>query len=261
MALGLVALTAACARPVGDLGRAEPDYLHDTLMPAAGDLRARFDGHPVSGFNKSDQEIRMHDLVWRFLTAPRTYDWFHDTATELQRTRLTAATDDRFSEKEYYDWLHGTAYRSSATRYATLADDVAADLATLPETFDAICAVQTLDRQRATAARAIIGIGAGTKADMLARRAENEAAIGWFTRALAYRNASYSYALDHLLVETPDVAGKKADGLLADLAAWTAEARSGEFCTRGRSGRVVARPVPAIPSRFSQKPDSAIAGS
>ena len=36
-ALALVALAVtACGRPTGDFGRAEPSFLHDTLLPAAG---------------------------------------------------------------------------------------------------------------------------------------------------------------------------------------------------------------------------------
>ena len=40
-AAALIVLLGACARPVGDFGRAEPDVIHDDLMPAAGASRAR----------------------------------------------------------------------------------------------------------------------------------------------------------------------------------------------------------------------------
>ena len=64
--------TAACSttRPVGDFGRAEESVLHDTVMPAVGELKTEYiDKRPVSTFNQTDQEREMHDRVWRYLSA------------------------------------------------------------------------------------------------------------------------------------------------------------------------------------------------
>jgi hypothetical protein len=243
-------LLAGCARPVGDLGRAAPDYLHDTAMPAAGDLRARAQGVPRSSFNRTDQEAGMLDRIWRFLVAPRTAQWFASTAAELQRTGITGPTDSQFKEDGYYRWLHGTAYQSSTVRYATLAADVEADLATIPDTFKAICAVREVDRERAVAAAEISGLPAGTPAEVAARKSENEAAISWFTRALGFRFRAYSYALDQLLVETPSPAGQRADHLLADMEIWVHEAEAGQFCDGGRIAGPGHRPSPGVPSRY-----------
>ena len=70
-----------------------------------GRARASADGEPVSRFNLTDQEREMHDRVWRFLVAPHAKDWFYDTAVELQRTRMTGATDLRFDSDRYYQHL------------------------------------------------------------------------------------------------------------------------------------------------------------
>jgi hypothetical protein len=246
----LLLLLAACARPVGDLGRVDPDYLHDTVMPAIGKARAEGQGVPRSRFNRTDQETEMLDRIWRFLVAPRTADWFASTAAELQRTGITGPTDTRFRLDGYYRWLHDTAYQSSSVRYATLAADVEADLATLPPTFKAICAVEEVDRERAVAAAEIGGLAAGTDAEVAARKSENLAAISWFTRALGFRYRAYSYALDHLLVETPSPAGRRADHLLADMQMWVHEAEAGRFCGAGRIIEIGQRPAPGIPSRY-----------
>ena len=62
----LVLLTVtACARPVGDFGRAERNVLNDEVLPAIGNTLS--DG---SRFNLADQEIEMRDRVWRYLVAP-----------------------------------------------------------------------------------------------------------------------------------------------------------------------------------------------
>jgi hypothetical protein len=244
----LLGTTAACVqRPLGDFGRAEPGVVHDEVMPAIGQTRAQLFSEPVSQFNLSDQEREMHDRVWRFLVSAHAQDWFFDVAVELQRTRLSGPTDQHFRPDRYYRWLRQTDFASSRVRYNAVSDDVRLDLGTLPSTFRAICAVIEIDRQRGVAAREIAGIGEGTRENALARKAENDTYIDWFVRAVTYRYESYSYALDHLLVETPHEEAVEVDGLLSDMAIDVEQARRGDFCAAG-SG-VVPRGNGALPSR------------
>src|SRR5690606_20959271 len=140
-ALVLLLAVAACARPTGDFGRAQPGLLHDGIMPAIGSTRAQLAEEPVSHFNIADEEREMRDRVWRFLVAPHAHDWFYDTVVELQRTRIAGTVDHRFEPARYYRWLRQTGFSSSTTRYRAVADHIVADLATVPETFRAICAV------------------------------------------------------------------------------------------------------------------------
>ena len=44
----LVIAVSACARPVGDFGRAKSDLLHDEVLPSIGSLRATASSEPVS---------------------------------------------------------------------------------------------------------------------------------------------------------------------------------------------------------------------
>lgn len=247
-------LPAACARPVGDLGRADPSVLHDVVMPTIGTFRARNAGEPVSGFNQSDEEVAMADHIWRFLVSSHARDWFYDTAAELQRTRLTPANAIKFSPDRYYDWLHGTKYQSAPVRYATVKSDILADTDTLPATFTAICAVKKMDRRRVFAARHLVGVGRTDLTDLAARRAENIAQIAMFVHALRYRYESYDYALNHLLIETPYPDAVGVDGNLTSLAADLHRAESGDFC--GPTGIATDRPFMGrdreIPSRFSR---------
>jgi hypothetical protein len=244
-------LLAGCARPLGDFDRAQPSVLNDSLMPAAGNLRALAVGQPRSAFNLSDEEQRMRDVVWRFLTSGRTRDWFFDVAVELRRTGIAAGPSARPSIDRYYNWLHSARYQSSSVRYATLADDIGADLATLPASFAAICAVETVERQRVTSAANLPDVGDAARADISARHAENDEQVAWFVRAVRYRYDSYNYALDHLLVETPADQAKGVDATLAALGQGVDRAESGAFCGHdGAPGPI--RPVTAaVPSRFS----------
>ncbi|MDB5562347.1 MAG: hypothetical protein JWN11_1765 [Hyphomicrobiales bacterium] len=257
--LGLLAL-GACARPIGDFGRAETTFTHDVAMPAIGAARTQLEDRPFSGFNRTDQENAMQDRIWRFLVASHSHDWFYDIAMELKRTGLSTASDRRFSTDRYYKWLHGTAYASSAVRYATLASDIDADLATLPETFKSICAVIEVDRERKVAASGIASLDDPTSQAVFARKAENNDAIGWFTRSLRYRYESYSYALDHLLVETPHPQGEGVDARLSDLDQFVIAAEHGQFCAPASGSAPPRAGMRPIPSRYA-RPVGSNAGS
>jgi hypothetical protein len=240
----LLGVAAACARPVGDFGRAQPGALHDDILPAVGKTRAQIAGEPTSRFNLTDAETEMHDRVWRFLVAPHAHDWFYDTAVELQRTRLTTASDHRFAPDRYYRWLRKTEYRSSQIRYASVADHIRSDLDTMPATFLAICAVLEVDRQRGTSSRELGGLAAD---QVRARRYQNDMRISWFVRAVRYRFDSYSFALDHLLVETPHSEAVKVDGRLDELSIYVGRAERGDFCSQSMMQQ--RREKDAIPSR------------
>jgi len=250
--LAVLLLLAGCARPVGDLGRAEPSVLNDTILPAAGTLRARVAGEPVSSFNRTDAEIEMADRMWRFETSGHVRDWSFDTVAELERTRLLPPPGPAFGVDHYYNWLHRTPYASAEVRYTTVRADIAADLGTLPDTFAVICRVRRIDQQRRLAAANLPALGARADFDVAARRAENDAAIDGFVRAVRYRFDAYSYALDHLLVETPYPDARAVDADLTRLGRAVQRAERGQFCGDGdvRPHAGDPDPRPEIPSRF-----------
>jgi hypothetical protein len=215
---------------MGDFGRADPDPMHDEWMPAVGKARAALNKEPVSSFNLTDQEEEMRDRVWRYLVAPHAYDWFGDTAVEYQRTRVTEMSSKPLKTNKYYNWLHSTRFASSRVRYSRLREDVLADISMLPAAFRSICAVLEIDRQRGVATNEIRGLEDKVTASAAARHHENQVVIRWFVRALGNRYDSYSYALDHLLVETPHEEAVAANASLSDLALYVEIADRGDFC-------------------------------
>lgn len=204
--------------------------LHDEVMPAIGNAKG-------SKFNLADQEIEMRDRVWRYLVAPHAYDWFGDVGVEFQRTGMAPISNKPLKTKKYYDWLHSARFASSRVRYTRIEEDAIADLGMMPSVFTSICAVIGLDRQRGIASNQIVGLEDEVSINAAKRHAENEAVIGWFARSVAYRYESYSYALDHLLVETPHEEAISANGRLSDLAVWVEAAERGDFCGDFSSGR------------------------
>ena len=236
-AIVLTLALGACARPVGDFGRAEADPLHDTVLPAIGTFRAKASREPVSDFNLTDQEREMRDRIWRYLVSPHAYDWFGDTATELARTRILPVSEKPRPADRYYRWLHRTRFASSAVRYSRIGDDVQSDIDMMPATFDAICAVLQVDRQRGLAANGLPTLEDTMRAEAAARQAENQIQISWFVRAATNRYDSYNYALDHLLVETPHDNAIGVNGLVSDLAVYVEAAQRGDFCNASLPGR------------------------
>ena len=257
--LALLLSAAGCVeRPTGDFGRAAPSFTHDTAMPFAGKMLARKRGEPVSDFNQTDEEDEMHNRVWRFLVAEHTKDWFYNIAVELQRTRIIAAIDSSFAVTLYYDWLRRTPYESSPVRFATVERDILADLDTVPGTFVAICKVIQIDQQRAIGRDSLGGLEPEVRASVGERKAENDAYIAWFVRALDYRYQSYDYALDHLLVETPNPRSIEVDLKLRLMERHVARAKRGDFCGDG-TGRVTVQSRFSIPSRYAtQKIDNEV---
>jgi len=253
MAIALVGAVAACARPVGDFGRAAPSFTHDVAMPTVGNWRAAQAGEPVSNFNQTDQERLMHDRVWRFLIAPHGRDWAFDTSVELQRTRIYPARDSRFTVDRYYNTLRGDAYQSSRVRYKRVGSDIETDIALMPATFQAICDVIEIDRQRAEALRSL-AMGSPMSVQAAARQAENAQYIDWFTRAVRYRYDSYSYALDHLLVETPHEEARAVDASLSRLQGYVLMAERADFC-KGIAGSGADTLSKSLPSRVFMTPN------
>lgn len=218
------------------------------MLPAVGDFMARQRREPVSNFNQTDQEREMHDRTWRFLVANNAKDWLFNTEAEMQRVRITRAKDFTFFPDRYYNWLKKTHYQSSRVRYATANRHILADLDTLPEAFRSVCAVIEVDRQRRIAVAELTDLAPTAHADVRARRIENQWYIDWFVRAVNYRYASYSYALENLLVETPHEQSVTLDATLRRLKPWVDRANRGDFCS-GANGQGAGGGV-TIPSRF-----------
>jgi hypothetical protein len=228
----LLAAVAACSGStttrVGDLGR--PVDLVNT-----GAIPERYIVEPgAKGFNRTDEEERMADRVWRFLHAPHVTGWF---IPRLPREPVAGRDDPA----RYYRWLQKTNYRSSEVRYNTVAGDVHADVLTLPDTFTAICAVETIDDRRALALAELGPLEPGIADRVAQRRADNSATIASFVVAVRYRYESYGYALDNLLVETPHANAREVDAVLSDLARFVARAEAADFCERPSPVLVLAK--------------------
>lgn len=232
LALAGVLLPAlAGAAELGDFDRKKPGVLNDDVLPALEYFGKVLTNQPHSSFALTAAEEEMHNRVWRFLVAPQSKGWAFEYGPEIRKARADGSPSP--GTERYYRWLSRADYESAAGRYGTLRAHVEADVATAGPVFDAICAVIEVDRQRELAAAQLGTIDAGTLKQQRGRAAENLAYEGRFVAALTFRYASYSYALDHLLVETPDPRARDVDASLSDLAGWVDRAQARDFCSAG----------------------------
>ena len=247
----LAGTMAAEARQLGDFGRVAPGVLNDDLIPAFERV-FRGTGRTPSAFNMTDEEDEMRDRIWRFLVAPHASGWAIEYSVEV-KPAAAGVPQGRYDDR-YYRWLSGARYASSHVRFNTMTDHAGADIGTLPGVFDSICVVRAIDRQRLVAFEALPQRNARTWRDLEARRLENDIAIERFVVALAYRYDAYSYALDHLLVETPHVESVTTDARLRQLAVWVELALAHDFCGHGAGGAHAGGA--ALPGRQLMNPPS-----
>lgn len=223
--LALVMITvAACGRPTGDFGRAEPSLLNDTLLPAVGNLVAsQVRKEPVSGFPLTDDEIELRNRAWAFVRAPHVRDWWLDSLVEGERTRILPILKGgdsvspemavpqialpliapAYDRSRYHGYLLSDGRLSTETLWVRVIDDAGADTALIPPFCAVAARVRRDDVERLGALRRQRLVEAGLHEGAEARVWENEETIAWVWQALGYRAASYRYAIDHFEVEAP----------------------------------------------------------
>lgn len=217
VSLALVfAALGACAQ-TGDFGRPAPSVVNDTLLPAVGGLAARGRGEPVSSYRLTDDEIEMRDLAWGVVMPPLSEQALERTLVKLARTRVLPVDRVRVEKESYVRTLIATSDRSSGARYARLRADIDADVARIEPFFSAAARVAAGDRARDRAAARVPELRPDERANVDARIEENGLLIAWVRLSFDERVVTYRYALDRLVLETPDPAAVSVEASLATL--------------------------------------------
>lgn len=204
LVLALPTLLAGCGRPTGDFGRAEPSFLHDRVMPAAGDLVAEWDRREVvSDFNRTDREGTLRDRAWSLVRAPHVRDWFGETLVEFERTRIVPPIDWAFEPKGYYNHLRRDPFVSSETRWNRVVADMRSDTGLIGPFWSEARRVREDDALRLRALDERRGGAPSELSNAYARIDENARVVDWVWRAMRLRVAAYRDAIDRMMVETP----------------------------------------------------------
>lgn len=188
-------------------------------MAGTGAIVARERGEVVSAFPFTDDEELMRDRAWRFLAPAHERAYLQRVLSDLVTTRILPA--DRFGEGRgaYHDALVSGSALSPASRYRRLAEDAAADERLLDPFARVASRVLAADRVRlATLAHARRADPSDVE-NAQARVVENRCLVAWVREGVVRRADSYAEALEHLVIETPQVQAVPAERTLAGFAA------------------------------------------
>ena len=214
-ALVLFALTG-CTE-TGDFGRPKQSLWNDVVLPAAGTLAAHARGEPVSRYVYTDDEEELRDRAWRFLMPAHERSWFESIIADLARTRVLPVDLHPADRTAYHGALMGESFRSPASRYRRISEDAIADLKLLGS-FAALAArVMAADRVRLRSLAYVRELDEDQVRHAIARVAENRCLIAWVRHATLARIGSYRYALEHVLIEAPQVEAIATERSLAKL--------------------------------------------
>lgn len=225
MTATILALAAAGCAPSGDFGRPQPSVVNDTLLPTAGAALATIRGEPVSLYRTTDREREMRDLGWAIVMPPHEAQHCDRFLVELRRTRILPASAVRLHKESYVRTLLWTDFRSSTARYARLLEDIEADTQRIEPFFQAAARVDADDRARRLALDVAREVKPVEQRFALARIEENGLMIAWVRDSFADRLDAYRYALDRLMLETPDRASVRIEEALNAYAAVLASLR------------------------------------
>lgn len=213
--LTLSGAVAGCVE-TGDFGRPRATVWTD-LTERTGAVAATVRGEPVSGSILTDNETELRDRAWRFLMPAHERAWFIRAFSELTRTRVLPASMHPENVATYHANLMAGEGRTPASRYRRLGEDIAAD-ARLVAPFASVAGrVLEADRVRLATLPHVRDLRVSEIRDAAARVAENRCLMVWVRREAALRLASYSYSLEHLVIEAPQTEAIGAERALTVL--------------------------------------------
>lgn len=217
-----VAMTAAAATlggcASGDFGRTRDSAKNDDMHRWLGAEANASRGMAPSQFQLTELERQLRDQAYFFIEPPRSRPAWKSVFGDYQPSPAPWRQQAAFDRTGYGRLLIDEPHRSHMSRYNVLMDDVRSDLTRLDPFFISAARVNDLDRKRHEAFKLVSGMTPQERDDALARMKENAAIVRWAEIALEQRVALYQWALQRLVLQTPDNMAADADRLIAELA-------------------------------------------
>ncbi len=208
---------AACVPPTGDFGRARPSLVHDDILPKVGRIIASQRHEPRSDLSFTDDERELRDRSWSIVMPNGPKPDYERALVELRRTRILPAHWTQLDRTTYAIRLSSEPHASSTSRYLRLRDDIEKDRASIPGFFMLAQQVIDMDAIRERTLDAMAVVSPRERENAMARIAENRVVIWWTHQAFKERASRYAYALERLMIETPDRAAITAERALMAL--------------------------------------------
>jgi hypothetical protein len=230
MAFAVLSLLGGCGTTNGDFGEVQPylvsDGIHDWVGPYAT-------GSVPSKFELTDDERALRDLAYPLVDPPYDRQQWYSVAGEYGLYR--PARGPAFDRTAYAKWLlsgdgpsplarysaklEGVRHdvttflspheRSPSVRYARLMDDVRNDMTQLPQFFETAGRVLDIDQKRQKSMALVSALSPTERKNAERRMRENASIVVLVREKLTQREASYRFALERLVIQTPS--GQAAD--------------------------------------------------
>jgi hypothetical protein len=207
----------------GDFGRTREDFRNDDMHRWMGAEVTGSVGLQSSQFQLTDDERQLRDQAYPLIEPPHSRPaWksvFGDYKPLPSPWRQGVPPFDRTT---YGRMLIDEPHRSDASRYAQLVDDVRDDITRFEPFFATAIHVLELDRKRNASLAHVSQLSPREHDDAVARMDENAMIVQWVQQCLERRISSYRWALERLVIQSPDNMAAEADRLINELAAQTA---------------------------------------
>jgi hypothetical protein len=201
----------ACAPALGDFERPRPSVVHEEVLPFFGKMGAKYRHEPVSDFRYTDYERELRDRSWSLLMPQLERQFFDRWVAEMRRTRIISVEKTVPKREHYVEKLLSEDFRSSGARFARLEMDIRNDRARFPLFVSVANMVADYDRVRERSLARTADLTPEERANALGRVEENRLLVWTVQKSMRERAVIYRYALERLVIETPDDAAIGAE--------------------------------------------------
>ena len=232
-----IRLQARCSAPVltlllisaalggcsgGDFGRTRQDFLNDDMHRWIGGEATGSVGLRASQFQLTDNERLLRDLAYPLIEPPHSRPAWKSVFGDYKPLPSPWRQEAVFDRTAYGRLLIDEPHRSHSSRYAQLIEDVRDDITRFEPFFADAVRVIELDKKRNASLSRVSELSPRERADAVARMQENSLIVQWVQQCLERRISSYRWALERLVIQTPDTIAADDDRLIRELAAQTA---------------------------------------
>ncbi|SDH80375.1 hypothetical protein SAMN05444171_6099 [Bradyrhizobium lablabi] len=220
VSVALGSLLGGCSG--GDFGRTRGDFRNDDMHRWLGAEATGSVGMTPSQFQLTENERQLRDFAFPLIEPPHSRPAWKSVFGDYQPLPSPWRQKVVFDRTTYGRALIDEPHRSHTSRYQQLIEDVRNDITRFEPFFATASRVIELDRKRNASLKMVSELSAREQADAVARMEENTLIVQWVQQCLERRISSYRWALERLVIQTPDNIAADADRLIGELAAQTA---------------------------------------
>lgn len=209
------AVLGGCAS--GDFGRTRDTFVTDDMHAWVGREATGALGEPASRFPLTDGERQLRDLAYPFIEPPRDRPFWAGVFGDYVPISPPWRQKVVFERTAYGRQLLADPTRSATTRYSQLIEDIRDDITRIEQFAPVAARVADLDSKRHASLAYVSQPSPAELQDAKSRIRENALIVQWVDTCLQQRIASYRWALERLVIATPDPLAVQAEQVLAQL--------------------------------------------